>query len=522
MKIVTAEQMSAIDRTVIDDMGISGEKLMESAGKKVVEESVRFLSDIKGKKRITIFAGGGNNGGDAFVVARLFLSEHKDIIANLILTVPSSRLKGDALLNYERLIDQFPDCMCFVESLDELNRLEAMIQKSHLILDGIFGTGFHGKMRDYFGEIISFINDLNKPVLSIDIPSGVNGNTGEVDKFAVRADITVTFGLPKTGILFGDGVEYTGEIKVVDIGLPKQAIDSVLSNIESIAESEIRRFFKPRKSDSNKSTFGHLLILAGSVGLTGAAVLASKAAMRAGCGMVTLGCPESLNQIFEIKLIETMTLPLPETEINTLHVDSLKTILSTIDSRKCNGVLIGPGLGKHPFTTELVAQLIKKSPCPVIIDADAINAVSKYSSDILADTKVPIILTPHPGEFSRLMDIPTAQIQKNRLETLSSFTKKNKAITILKGKNTLVAEKGSKVYVNLLGNSGLATAGTGDVLSGIIGSFLVQGMKPIEASCCGVYIHGKTADYAVNYTGERSLIASDLIKFLPDILREFP
>lgn len=520
MKIVTAEQMSAIDLFAIDDMGIPGEKLMESAGKKVVEESVRFLSDMKGKKQVTIFAGGGNNGGDALVATRIFLSEYKDIIAKLILTVPSSRLKGDALLNYERLMDQFPDSVVFVESLDELTKLETTIEKSHLIIDGIFGTGFYGKMRDYFGEIISFINDRNKPVLSIDIPSGVNGNTGEVDKVAVRADITVTFGLPKTGILFGDGVEYTGEIKVVDIGLPQQAIDSVSSNIELI--SEIRRFFKPRKRDSNKSTFGHLLILAGSVGLTGAAVLASKAAMRAGCGMVTLGCPESLNQIFETKLTETMTLPLPETENSTLHVDSLKTILSTIDSRKCNGVLIGPGLGNHPFTTELVVQLIKKSPCPVIIDADAVNAVSKYSSDVLADTEAPIILTPHPGEFSRLLDIPTDQIQRNRLEALSSFTKKNKAVTILKGKNTLVSSGVSKVYVNLSGNSGLASAGTGDVLSGIIASFLVQGMTPIEAACCGVYIHGKTADYAVNYTGERSLIASDLIKFLPDILREFP
>jgi len=522
MKIVTAEQMSAIDRFAIDEMGVPGEKLMESAGEKVVEESVRFLSAVKGKKQVTIFAGGGNNGGDAFVAARIFLSEYKDITAKLILIVPPSRLKDDALLNYDRLTDQFPDSMVCIELLDELTKLESTIKKSHLIIDGIFGTGFHGRMRDYFGEIISFVNDQNKPVISIDIPSGVNGNTGEVDEVAVRADITVTFGLPKTGIMFGKGVEYTGEIKVVDIGFPQKAIDSVSSNIELVLETEIRKNFKPRKIDSNKSNFGHLMILAGSVGLTGAAVLASKAAMRAGCGMVTLGCPKSLNQIFETRLTEAMTLSLAETENSTLHVDSLKTILFTIESRKCNGVLIGPGLGKHPFTTELVVQLIKNCPCPIIIDADAINAISKYSSNILAEADVPIILTPHPGEFSRLIGLSTGQIQSNRLETLCSFTKKYKAVTVLKGKNTLVSQGDSNVYVNHSGNSGLATAGTGDVLAGIIGSFLVQGMTPIEAACCGVYIHGKTADYVVKHTGERSLIASDLIKFLPDILREFP
>lgn len=519
MKVVTAEQMAQIDAYAIKTSGIPGLKLMESAGKKVAEAAMHALRFIDGRKRVVLFAWHGNNGGDAFVAARYLLERRSDIETKLIFLSTVDKLKDDALAHYKHLVEDHPRAVIHAETLEKLIETRDIAFKAHLIIDGIFGTGFRGSPEGHPSESIFFINGLNKPVLAIDIPSGVNGTTGEVKTIAVNARITVTFGLPKRGLLFKDGPRYAGKIIVADIGFPQDAIDTVNSTLECLDPRKIKKNLPQRPVDGHKMSFGHLFVLAGSEGLTGAAMLASMAALRSGCGMVTLGCPASLNPIFETALTEVITVPLPETEKKTLSDNCIDQVFSTMKHRRCNGLLVGPGLGTHPSTSELVVQIAKQTEYPLILDADALNAIASVSPDVLKECRKPLIVTPHPGELGRLMDLTSAEIQSDRQQYVEQFARNYGTVTILKGKNTVIAHSQLPSYINLSGNTGLATAGTGDVLAGMIGSFLVQGLSPLEAACTGVFFHGKIADYALPFIGERSLIASDLIKYLPEVLR---
>ncbi len=519
MKIVTADQMAAIDRYAIDTMGIPGEQLMEAAGKTVARIAHRYTGKIFKPRNMLFFVGKGNNGGDALVAARYLLREHPDINISVVVLASPDSLSGDALENYRKLAQLAPDVFIHAETLEQLLEVKPLGQKAHLIIDGIFGTGFRGAPHGHMGEAIFFINSLHKPVLSIDIPSGLNGSTGKVEKMAVKASLTVTFGLPKTGLLLLDGPAYAGRISVVDIGFPDAAVASVESKLHYLEWKHLRSKLPLRPVDSHKGTFGHLLVLAGSVGLTGAAMLASNAAMRAGCGMVTLGCPESVNVICETNLIEVITAPLPETDAHTLDLTASEHIFDIIRKRKCSALLIGPGLGRHERTTQLVGDIIKHSSLPLIIDADALNSLSDSSPHVLLRAAQPVIITPHPAELSRLLGVTVADIQADRLKYSMQCATQYGVITILKGCNTIIATPESDIYINPTGNTGLATAGTGDVLAGLIGSFLVQGMDPVDAACTAVYVHGKAADLVGHFIGARSLIASDLIKYLPDALR---
>lgn len=519
MKIVTAEQMAAIDRYAIDHMGIPSLELMENAGRAVARIANRCTGRIYGTRRIVLFVGKGNNGGDALVAARYLINEHPDITTKVVLLSSPDELKGDALENFQKLTDIAPHSILHGDTLDKLLEIKLIAQKAHLIIDGIFGTGFHGAPRGHLAEAIFFINSLHKKVMAIDIPSGVNGSSGAVEKMAVNAWLTVTFGLPKSGLLFDQGPAHAGRVTVVDIGFPEEAVASVASDLRYLTWKSLRTLLPDRPVDAHKGSCGHLFVLAGSRGLTGAGILAASAAMRAGCGMVTLGCPKSLDNIFETNLIEVITAPLPETESQTLDVCALDEVLDIIERRKCSAVLIGPGLGRHPQTTELVQALIESSPVPMVIDADALNALADSSPEMFSQANSQIIITPHPGELSRLLGVSIKEIQQDRVRYARKCTDTYGVITILKGNHTVLAARDGAVYVNPTGNSGLATAGTGDVLAGLVGSLLVQGMNPLDAACAGVFIHGKVADTVTHFVGKRSLIASDLIKYLPDILR---
>jgi len=517
MKIVTSDQMASIDKHAIETIGIPGEQLMEKAGKMIADVALSFLIKKTSGKKAVVFAGKGNNAGDSFVAARYLMEQ--DIDTKLILLYEPDSLKGDAALNFKRVAESYPQILIHADSLEKLLLCENDVQEADLIIDGIFGTGFKGAPRGHSAEGIFFINGFHKPILSIDIPSGLNGTTGVVEKMAVKADCTVTFGLPKTGLLFKDGPKYTGKLKIVDIGFPDKSVETVDSELFYIQNKEIRKNFHKREPDSHKMTFGHLFVVAGSVGLTGAAMLASLAALRSGCGMVSLGCAESLNAIFETALPEVITYPLPETSGKTIDKQAYSKVLSLVKDRNCGAILIGPGLGRHQRTTELVIDIIKHSPCPLVIDADALNALAECKLNILQHASVPIIITPHPGELARMLGVSTKDIQEDRYKYVKLASKKFNVVTVLKGKNTLISIPGGVTYLNPTGNSGLATAGSGDVLAGILSSFLVQGMSLADSACCAVYLHGKTADYIAEFRGERSLIASDLIQYLPDILR---
>jgi ADP-dependent NAD(P)H-hydrate dehydratase / NAD(P)H-hydrate epimerase len=511
--------MREIDRRSIEDLGIPGEDLMERAGAAVADlvQSLIF-PDLSGPF-VILLSGRGNNGGDALVAARL-LSE-KGIKVLTFLLAEAATLKGDAALNLDRLVrDKSP----LQELVDEggLATLQKLLPMADLIVDGIFGTGFKGPARGIAEEVIKLVNEtvLARPsvrVIAIDIPSGLDGGTGKVDGAAIRADQTVTMGLPKTGMVREEGLNYCGRIVVADIGFPPTVIDEVPTGLELVTGSELSGLIPPRPQKSHKGSYGHLLILAGSPGMTGAAALASMAALRAGAGLVTLGIPKSLNPIMEEKCTEVMTLPLPETSTGSLSPDALSPILDFC--LKIDVVAIGPGLSRNPGTGELVRELVRSCPVPLIIDADGLNLIAEDLS-VLGSASSGLTLTPHPGEACRLTGLTREELFADREGTARRFARENNLILVLKGAGTLIALPEGSLRINLTGNPGLATGGTGDILTGLIAGFMAQGVEAGSAACLGVYVHGAAGDKAAEKVGEISLIASDLLESIPAVLKE--
>ena len=519
MKVVNSEQMASIDRYAIDKCGIPGYQLMEEAGVVIARKAVKFLHHYCLPEQIAIFAWHGNNGGDAMVAAWHLLKKMADIETHVYFLSTPDKLSADALRQYKRMEQDFPEYLHNITSEKELAGIKNASKKAGLIIDGVFGTGFQGTPHGFAAEVLAFMNRIKRPVLSIDIPSGLNGTTGTVTGVAIKANVTVTFGLPKIGLLINDGPKYVGKLIVENIGFPEEAVGSVRSDIEWLERKEMKRLLPPRPIDAHKMTFGHLLTIAGSRGMTGAGIMAAQAALRTGCGMVTLGCPASLNSIFETVLTEPITIALPETDAGTISAEAIGFIRAAIRERRFSATLIGPGLGRHPSTTELVHEILRTSPHPVILDADAINAVAESDTCSLSKCDVPVILTPHPGEMGRLLKCSTEEIQKDRITAIRECANRFGAVTLLKGHNSMVTAPNVPIFINTTGNSGLATAGSGDVLAGMIGSLLVQDMTPLEAACAGVYFHGKAGDYSVTSIGQRSMIASDLIKNICNILK---
>lgn len=515
MKVVTAEEMKEIDRKTIAS-GVPSIELMENAGRAVARAIKSRYSPLKGK-RVSIFCGKGNNGGDGLVVARLLVKEKVKIKAFLL--ARKEELKKDPKINLKRTLKQ----KVKIIEIDSSRRLEKFgqeIKESDLIVDAILGTGIKGAPKGLEAKAIKFINTLKKPIVSVDIPSGVEGSTGKVSGEAVRADLTITFGLPKIGLVIYPGAEYVGELEVVDIGIPKKFLEDKRIKINLIAKEEISSYLKPRKPDTHKGTYGHLFVIAGSIGMTGAATLTSQAAslcfgaLRSGVGLVTLGIPESLNEIMEIKLTEGMTLPLPETKKKTLSLKAEKKIIEF--SKKTDALALGPGLSTDKETQRLVRNLIKKISLPMVIDADALNALVNNPS-ILRTLR---IITPHPGEMAKLIGKKAEEVQENRIKVAGDFAKKYKVIVVLKGARTVIADPEGDIYINPTGNPGMASAGVGDVLTGMIGSFLAQKKEPLEAAKMGVYIHGLAGDLAAQEKGEEPLIASDVLEKLPQAFRK--
>ena len=521
MKVVTAEEMREIDRKTIAS-GIPSIRLMENAGRAVARAIKSRYGPLKGKK-ITIFCGKGNNGGDGLVIARLLGREKAKI--RIFLLAGKKKLKKDPKANLERALRQKVEVI-EIDTSRKLKKFEQESKKSDLIVDAILGTGIKGAPKGLEARAIKFINTLKKPIVSVDIPSGVEGSTGRVSGEAIRADLTITFGLPKIGLVIYPGAEYVGGLEVADIGIPKRFLRDKKIKVNLITKEEISSYLKPRKPDTHKGTYGHLLVIAGSVGMTGAATLTSQAAslcfgaLRSGVGLVTLAIPESLNEIMEVKLTEGMTLPLPETKKKTLSLLAEKKIIEF--SKKANALALGPGLSTNKETQQLVRNLIGKISYPMVIDADALNALAGHLS-ILRSRIQDLgsrIITPHPGEMARLIGKKAKEVQENRIKIAGDFARKYKVIVILKGAGTVISDPEGNIYINPTGNPGMASAGVGDVLTGMIGSFLAQRREPLEAAKTGVYLHGLAGDLAAQEKGEESLIASDLLKKLPQVFKQ--
>ncbi|MGB9715647.1 MAG: NAD(P)H-hydrate dehydratase [Thermodesulfovibrionales bacterium] len=519
MKVVTAEEMRYIDNKTIDEYGIPSYVLMERAGLAVTSR----IKEIFSPGKVIVIAGSGNNGGDGLVVARNLYNDGWEV--RVFLTNKPEELKGDALLQY-KIISRLG---LKTHSLNELiSDHSSFLTSDTLIVDALLGTGLSKNITGPMADVINLINKSKAKVISVDIPSGISSDTGQIMGVAIEADYTVTFGLPKRGHLLYPGAKYSGRLFVEDIGFPKELLSSEKLQVELLVKDNVSPLIPLRARYSHKGNYGHVLVVAGSKGKTGAALMTAKACLRTGAGLVTLGVPESLSDIFQSRVTEEMTISLPDRGDGTLSQKATKVIMDFLND-KATILAVGPGIGVSSDTKKLLKKLIKDSTVPMVIDADGINSLMGEKA-VFSKAKSPIILTPHPGEMARLLNPPSTlfakggksrinisvqDIEKDRINVALSFSKETGVYLVLKGVPTVIAEPNGRLYINSTGNPGMASAGTGDVLTGIISGFLSQRLSPIHASILGVYMHGLAGDIAASEKGEHSLIAADIIEKIP-------
>jgi NAD(P)H-hydrate epimerase len=513
MKIVTTAQMQTLDRRAITEAHVPGLTLMENAGVSVVAAMAQVFGPLRGKT-VTVCCGKGNNGGDGFVVARLLKRQGARV--HVLLMTKAEGLAGDAKTMYRRFVRA--SGTAGVQASPSDDRIRTLLGKSQLIVDALLGTGLSAPVTGPYRTAIEAINDSGIPVISVDLPSGIQADTGAVLGAAVRATFTVTFAQPKLGLYTGAGINHAGIIRIADIGIPASFADAVDSRISLITQEEARRLLPQRLPSSHKGTYGHAAIIAGSVGKTGAAAMAAMAALRVGTGLVTVATPSSVNDVLEAKLLEVMTVPMPETKARTLARSGLDRLLSFVNAR--SAVAIGPGLSTHPETVDLIQALIPRLDKPSVLDADALNALAGRTT-LLAECKVQPILTPHPGEMARLEEEATPQsVNDDRIGTAIRFAQRRGVFLVLKGARTVVAHPDGRAAICPTGNPGMATAGTGDVLTGIIVGLLAQKLPAWDAACAGTYLHGLAGDLAAARLGQAGMTAADVIERIPHAIRQ--
>lgn len=502
--------MRLMDEKTIKEFKIPGIVLMENAGREVALTVKRIWNQNPNfSKKIVIFCGKGNNGGDGFVAAR-YLANWGFKPSVFVLSKPGE-IQGDAQINFDIIKNLGINIKHLLK--DEDIKAISFLDFS-IIVDAIFGTGLKGSVRGIAAKVISAINQSNYPVVAVDIPSGICGTTGKILGNAVKAQVTVTMVLPKTGLYLYPGRELAGRIKVADISMPWQVIDDATQEANLIDENLLLNLSKPYPQDAHKGNFGRMFILAGSKGMVGAAVLAGKAATRCGAGLVTCGIPEFLHDVIASKLTEVMTYPLKGGD--RLSSEAVERAIKF--SQKCDAVVIGPGLSQEPSTKAFVRQFVRKCQSPLVIDADALNALADDTM-ALNEAKGPIIITPHPGEMARIFSTTPKDIQENRIKYVKQAAKDFSCIAVLKGASTLIAV-GEELFINPTGNPGMATGGSGDVLSGIIGALIARGYTPKEAAVVGTYLHGLAGDLAAKKFGKISMIAGDIIDFIPEAIKK--
>lgn len=498
MKVVTAEEMRRIDTRTIKDYGIPGTVLMERAGGAV---AAKFI-ELFGAKKALVLAGSGNNGGDGLVAARELFNKGRNV--KVLLTGKEGALSADCLVQY-RAAKKAGVPMEFRTTITSADCHGAVV------IDALFGTGLNKPVRTPYSDLIRSLNASGATVISVDVPSGISSDDGCVMGEAVRADYTVTFGLPKIGHLIHPGAEYTGKLFVEDIGFPEDLLRSARLNVETIDAAYAASLIPERPANSYKGDYGHVLVVAGSRGKTGAACLTAAACLRSGAGLVTIGVPESLTDVFQSRVVEEMILPLPDAGNGMLAASALDEILYFIAER-ADVLAMGPGVGVSDDMKKIMDGLVRMSAAPMVLDADAINSLAGRS-DLFKKAKSPVVLTPHVGEMSRL--VARQLVAEGKIEDARSFAKDTGTNLILKGAPSIVACADGRLSINTTGNPGMATAGSGDVLTGMVAAFIGQGLDPAAASVLAVYLHGLAGDIAASDKGMHSLIASDIIAAVP-------
>ena len=511
MPIVGTTQMRAIDEHATAVAGIPSIELMENAGLAVASYVRDHLAETRlGGRRVAIVCGPGNNGGDGFVAAR-YLAEWGATVSVYPLC-RAETLRGDARVNCERLgkLGVHPAEVASDAEIPAFDDVD-------MIVDAIYGTGFRGEIEGIDARTIVAMNASGVDIVSADIPSGVNGDNGASSSSAVRCKYTVTFGFPKKGHFLWPGRSYVGRLVVADIGIPRDDYVDALVQLREIGPEFVKVSLPPRPPDGHKGTFGKALVVGGSAGMSGAVVLASRAALKMGLGLGYAAVPESLVDVVDAGSLETVVRPLPEVRSKrVISRRALGEILTLCAS--CDAVAIGPGIGRHHETQELVRRLVAKRTLPMVLDADGLIAVAADTASLKNESNIPLVLTPHAGEMARLLSKDVAEVAGDRESAASECAQRFHCIVVMKGAPTFVADPSGDVYLNPTGNSGMATGGSGDVLTGVIVSLLAQGVDPLNASLSGVFLHGLAGDMAAHEFGERSLIASDIVTGLADAL----
>ena len=506
MKLVTAKEMKALDVQAQNDYAMPGILLMDNAAQAVAEAVHEALTALEGE-RVVIFCGGGNNGGDGLGAAR-WLQSYGVSVRAFVVGAALDAVQGDAALE----LAMFTKAGGRVEALsteDDWVLAELAASKADVLVDALLGTGFHGELEGDVLRACELLNKSEKYILAVDVPTGVNADNGAVSENAVRADHTVTMALVKTGLLLYPGREYCGDIELADISMPVKLVEEYKSDKYRLTDEIVRELLPLRKANAHKGDAGRVVICAGSPGYTGAAALASDAAVKAGAGLVSLYTPLSSRDVLAIKLTEVMVHGLLERMPGILGGGAASDVASSAEA--ADVLAIGPGLGTSESTQEAVRTILQKITTPVVIDADALTALAGHT-EILAAMQAQKVLTPHPGEMARLTGLEIAEIEADRINIAKKYAEQWQAIVVLKGAPTVIGCPNGTVYVNSTGNSSLATGGSGDVLTGIIAGLAAQEISLQEAAICGVYLHGLAAEL----TGiDIGLAAGELAALLP-------
>jgi NAD(P)H-hydrate epimerase len=513
MFLVTAAQMQSLDRRTIEEAKVPGTTLMENAGRGVVEAFEKAFGSPAGK-RVTIFCGKGNNGGDGFVVARLLRRKRAKV--RVLLFADPKELRGDAQTMHRRLVRSAGASV--VTPQPAKGHIRDQADHADVLIDALLGTGLSSPVKGRYQEAITEMNASSAPTIAVDLPSGIHSDNGQILGTAVDASLTVTFGCPKVGLYLGAAIDQAGRILVSDIGIPQEYVRALGLKVQLLTPQMIKPLLPQRSMTSHKGTYGHAGIIAGSPGKTGAAALAGKSALRIGTGLVTVATPKTVNPTLEAKLLEAMTAPMPETDDLTLGLSAYAALSDFAKTR--SAIAIGPGIGTHHETGELVRTIIQNLNQPCVVDADALNLLAGHTS-ILLSSNIPLILTPHPGEMSRLLGNHSPKsVNDDRLGVARRFAQTHHVVVVLKGARTIVASPDGQAAICPTGNPGMASAGMGDALTGMIVGLLAQGLSPWNAAKAGVYLHGLAGDIAAEKLGQAGLIASDLIECIPHALTQ--
>ena len=513
MRVLNTRQMRDADRRTIEEIGIPSIVLMENAGRQAVAAMEAAYDDLA-TSQVGVLCGRGNNGGDGFVVARTLVQRGVDVGVFLLGSV--SEISGDARINLE-VLGRIGLTVVEITTAQEWELHFTEISECDVVVDAILGTGFRGQLSGLLETVVADVNALGVPIVSIDLPTGVSADTHVVDGTAIEASMTVTLGAPKIPLVFPPADSHGGDLVIADIGIPYPVFEELDGEyLEILTRERMREIVPARVADSHKGDFGRVLVVAGSNGRTGAAHLSAVGALRSGAGLVTIATPRSCVPVIAAMAPEYMTEGLDETASGTIDYGAIDRVLDI----KADVIAVGPGLGQAPSTSAFVHALLERAGVPLVLDADALNAFVGEPERLMGRDGVDVIITPHPGEMARLLNTSIEKVQSDRLKHAREFAAAHKVHVVLKGHRTVIAGPDGRTFVNLTGNAGMATGGTGDLLTGMLAAWFAQ-LLDAEAACrLAVYLHGTAGDLAEADEGEVALIATDIAARLGDAVLE--